>query len=295
MAAKTERLLNLVVALLHARRPLTFAELRQRLGEWQDGDAESMRRKFERDKDELRRLGVPVETVTTDALGGESAYWLDEERYAQPDLALDVEQVTALAVALQLVDGGPAPLAWSKLSARAPDPRAVVVPEGVRVVLGPGTTPAPLAEAVVSRRAVRFSYRTSRGEVATRTVDPAAVVTRAGSTYLVGRDHDRDDLRAFRTDRMLGVVEMLDQPAGPVPEDLDLAALVTGPDEPLVTAEVVEHPDGTGPVERTDAPGRLLAGVLRASPQEELIAPAELRDEIAAALRAVLAAHGADA
>ena len=85
MSAKTERLVNLTVALLAASRPLTFAELRDRMGEWRGGDPESQRRKFERDKDDLRRLGIPIETVPTDALGGELAYAIDRDRYALPD------------------------------------------------------------------------------------------------------------------------------------------------------------------------------------------------------------------
>lgn len=292
MAAKTERLLNLVVALLHARRPQTFGELRQRMGEWQDGDPESMRRKFERDKDELRRLGVPVETVALDALGGELAYTIDAARYEQPDVALDVDEVTVLAVALQLVDGGAQRLAWAKLAARAPDPRGGDVPSGVRVTVDTAAA-VPLAEAVVGRRRVRFSYRTAAGELATRTVDPAAVVARRGATYLVGRDHDRDALRAFRLDRVEGEVEVLADHAGPVPDDLDLDALTAGPPTAPILARVEEHgPDGaTRQVQRRGAPRALCDAVLRASPDLVVLDPPGLRDAVVAALQAVADAH----
>jgi proteasome accessory factor B len=59
---KVERLVNLTVALLEARRPLTFDQIKARTRFYGQDDAESARRMFERDKDELRRLGVPIET-----------------------------------------------------------------------------------------------------------------------------------------------------------------------------------------------------------------------------------------
>lgn len=289
MAAKAERLVNLVVALLHVRRPLTFAELRTRLGEWQDGEAASERRKFERDKDELRRLGVPIETVPLSALGGELAYTIDPRQYALPDVALEVEHVTAIAVALQLLDGGPAPLAWAKLSARAPDPRRAEAPGGIRVRVDTSAA-VPLAEAVVGRRVVRFDYRTADGRASRRTVDPAAVVNRAGHSYLVGHDHDRQGQRAFRLDRVEGAVEVLAQDAGPVPEGLDLAALVDGPSGAPVTA-VLRIGDEQVTV---TAPRRQhVTRALRRAGQVELVEPAALRDEISGALAAVLAAHDA--
>jgi proteasome accessory factor B len=54
-----ERLVNLTVALLETRRPLTFEELRQRTGYYPQADASSARRMFERDKETLRSLGCP--------------------------------------------------------------------------------------------------------------------------------------------------------------------------------------------------------------------------------------------
>ena len=59
-AAKTERLLNLVIALLSTRRPLTKAQLRTAVPHYQQtASDEAFDRMFERDKDELRDLGIP--------------------------------------------------------------------------------------------------------------------------------------------------------------------------------------------------------------------------------------------
>ncbi len=58
---RLERLVNLVVALLDTRRPLTREELRERVGGYTD-DEDNFRRNFERDKDLLRQMGIPVVT-----------------------------------------------------------------------------------------------------------------------------------------------------------------------------------------------------------------------------------------
>ena len=56
---KLERLLNLTAALLHAEMPLTAEELRARVGGYPDTKA-TFRRAFERDKDDLRSMGMPL-------------------------------------------------------------------------------------------------------------------------------------------------------------------------------------------------------------------------------------------
>ena len=63
-ALKTERLLNLVMVLLYTRRPLTKAQIRRLVGQYDTSPSvEAFERMFERDKDELRALGVPLATT----------------------------------------------------------------------------------------------------------------------------------------------------------------------------------------------------------------------------------------
>lgn len=291
MSAKAERLVNLTVALLAASRPLTFAELRSRMGEWQDGDRESQRRKFERDKDELRRLGVPIETVTTDALGGEAAYVVDAEQYALPDLDLSVDQMTVLAVAFQLVDGGADRVAFSKVAARAPDPTDASTPSGVRVRAEDLAAVEPLAQAVADRRVVRFRYRSGSGETSDREVEPTALVSRRGRWYLRGHDRARDDARTFRADRVVGAVTVTDEPSTATASGEDVAAdLFTSSDE--VTIDVaVRDGDGWRTEQRRDQPLRATARALGAVPDEVVLAPPAARADVVEGLRSVLAAH----
>ncbi len=292
MSAKTERLVNLTVALLSSRRPLTFAELRQRMGEWDDGAFESMRRKFERDKDELRRLGVPIDTV--ESPDGEVAYLIDADDYALPDTELSVEQMTVLAVAFQLVEGGVDRLVFSRLAARAPDPEEQPAPSGI-TVLPPAIDPVSrLTEAIIDRQVVRFSHRKPTGETTEREVEPRALLARRGTWYLRGHDRTRDDVRVFRTDRVVGDVEVLDE-TFEVPDDADdagaLAAMFEQADD-IDLRLMVRTPDGWEVEQRRDRWFRATSRALGAAPDEVIIDPASAHEAVVEGLRGVLAAHG---
>ncbi len=310
MAQKVERLVNLTIALLEARAPMSLAELRRRTGYYTDGSAESTRRRFERDKDELRHLGVPIETVTLPH-SEEMGYRIPRRSYELPDVDLTAEEVAALALAVRLTGADGTPLALAKLAARAPDPAQLQVGTETRVELPPAPIDA-VASAVVDRRALAFSYRRADGSTASRTVDPYGVVQRRAAWYLVGRDHDRDALRAFRLDRLasdprpVGAVGAFEPPA-----ELDLAAAVTGPAQPGVEVTLavteqarwaVEVRGGRDTGRRTEDgravltldelhPVRDRAWILGLAGAVEVLAPAPLREEVAAGFAAVLAAH----
>lgn len=305
MVAKVERLVNLTVALMRARRPVTLHDIRRTVAGYEQSDPEAARRMFERDKEDLRRLGVPVETVPLDAFEAEWGYRIDRDRYAMPPLDLSVEEVTALAVALHVAGDDASRLGFAKVAARAPDPRATGTPR-TQVEVGAGALDA-LADALLERRRVTFPYRTAGGEESRRTVDPYGVAHRRGVWYVVGRDHDRDALRAFRLDRLTGAP----RPSGPpaafeVPGDLDLRSLVAGPAVEGVDVDVAfapevawdatrrgepvgERPDGWQLVRFRGAdPERLVPWVLTLGPDAEVTAPAEVRAAVVGRLDGVL-------
>jgi proteasome accessory factor B len=301
--AKVERLVNLVVALLETRRPLTFGELKQRTREYGQSDPESGRRQFERDKDDLRRLGVPVETTELD-LGGELGYRIDRRRYELPDVQLTSDEVAALALAVQLTDRGDRRLAFAKLAARAPDPTALPArTDAPRVEVAVDPIGDELADALVRHVPLRFQYRTAAGDLAERVVDPYAVVQRRGAWYLVAHDHTRDDRRAFRLDRVDGRMRTAGEPGSFTPPDeLDVAAAVAGPEAERVTVELAVDPAARWAVERRGGtptgaehdgrpvltvpeldPVRERSWLLGFADEVEVLAPAELRAEVAAA------------
>lgn len=306
MSEKVERLVNLTVALLESRRPLTFRDLRERTAYYTQDDAESARRMFERDKDALRRLGVPVETRTLDALGEEQGYWVDRRRYELPDVDLTPEEVTALALALRAVGDTAARLALTKVAARAPDPAPGDAPSHLPQVDLDVDPVDPVAAAVVERQALAFRYRTASGDLADREVEPYAVASRRGSWYLVGRDRDRDAVRAFRLDRVESVVS----PVGPTqaferPDAIDIDAHVRGPSEDVeariaVAGELTWEAELRGGVATGEAidglavfrfpranPWRTRAWVIGHGDAALVLDPPELRAEVVAGLRAV--------
>ena len=102
---RLERLVNLVAALLDARRPLTREELRVRVGGYSEED-DSFRRNFERDKELLRRMGMPVtlEPVERDQPEGTAGYRIPRDRYQLPDPGLADDELAALHLAASAVD-----------------------------------------------------------------------------------------------------------------------------------------------------------------------------------------------
>ena len=95
---KVERLVNLIALLLDTRRPLTLDQVAELVPGY-DASGESLRRMFERDKEELRGLGVPVERAPIDAWGSEEGYFIDPEAYGMPELDLAPDERAALALA----------------------------------------------------------------------------------------------------------------------------------------------------------------------------------------------------
>jgi proteasome accessory factor B len=235
-ARKSERLLNLVICLLATRRYLSAEQIRRTVAGYAELSDEAFKRKFERDKEDLRDLGIPLETGSDSAFDDEPGYRIRRDDYALPDLQFTPAELAVLGVAARTWQhaslGGPASAALLKLRAAGVDiDEAVPVAIETRVAT---SEPAfeGLRTAAVDRRPVRFDYRT-RG--ATRHVEPWGLVSWHGRWYVVGHDLDRADTRVFRLSRITGEVHG-DGPAGSVqvPDDVDVRALV---------ARAVEEPD----------------------------------------------------
>lgn len=245
-AKKTERLLNLVICLLATRRYLSVQEIRTAVPGYQQDGEESFRRMFERDKDELRELGIPLETGSGSAAhGDEIGYRIARRDYELPDISLAPDEAAALGLAARLWQS--APLAGATGSALLKLRAAGVEAPSAPPVLEPrvaATEPAFAAclAAVRDGRAVTFSYRASgRPGPEPRSVQPWGVVSWRGRWYLVGLDVGRGAERVFRLSRITGEVS-LQGPVGAVspPPGLDLRATVArmASDEPRETAVV---------------------------------------------------------
>ncbi len=309
-----ERLLNLVGLLLEAHTPLTFDQIRDTLEAYRADKHDTAKRMFERDKDILREYGVPLELVDTDAWGVEQGYVIDKEKYYLPEIAFTPEELAALFVAAQ--GGGEdasAEQGIRKLLYGAADGGVLVGLTGGPIAGGSDARSALVlaaAEAAQRRRHVRFGYRTSEGRIGERSVDAYAMVFRGGHWYLVGHDHDRDEIRAFRLSRFTDDLTV-DGDGPPPPEGFRAADHVqagswtpSGDERAVVAFEadaawlalhsfqgaerLRERADGR--VELTVPfadPGATASLLLQFGPDAEVLEPAVLREELVARLEAL--------
>ena len=121
---KLERLLNLTALLLDARRPLTAEQIQRQLDYPEDRTA--FRRAFERDKDELRTMGIPLRVERVPGVLPEvDGYRIPREEYALRDPGLTTEELAALHLAASAVqvEGLPATEGLLKLGGLVTDGR----------------------------------------------------------------------------------------------------------------------------------------------------------------------------
>ena len=215
-AAKTERLLNLVLCLLYTRRPLPKSKIREVVPQYGSAASdEAFDRMFERDKDELRELGIPLVTEDVSTIWeDETGYRIDQREYALPEIAFEPDELAVLGLAsrawAQASLAGPAAQALRKLKASGieRDSESLI---GIEPRLRT-TEPAfeAVKNAVLMRQEVAFDYRTGgEGEVRRRRVQPWGLASWHGRWYLTGHDLDRAAERVFRLSRIIGPVQTL--------------------------------------------------------------------------------------
>src|SRR6201984_2108648 len=218
---KTERLLGLVVCLLSTSRYLSAEQIRQAVPGYPEQD-DLFKRMFERDKEDLRDLGVPLETGVNHPFDDDPAYGIRQQAYELPELRLEADEAAVLGLAARVWQraemAGAAAGALLKLRAagmEAGDERPA--PQGIEPRLGtPEPAFGPLWEAVRDRRPVTFSYRAAgRSDPQRRELEPWGVVNRHGRWYVAGWDRGRSAIRVFRLSRIAGPVKFCG-PAGRV-------------------------------------------------------------------------------
>src|ERR1700685_1940461 len=192
--SKVERLLNLVIALLSTRSYITAEKIRSSVAGYADSASdEAFSRMFERDKNELRDLGIPLETGRVSSFDPIEGYRINRDAYALPAVELTGDEAAAVAVATQLWESPELITATQgallKLRAAGVDvdpldagaPVAIASPAGAPGLRGPEDVLGILRSAIDSRRAVQFPHRPSRAEpYPKRTVEPWGVITERG-------------------------------------------------------------------------------------------------------------------
>ena len=248
-----ERLLNLLIALVNTHGRMTKEQVRASVAGYADAPSdEAFERMFERDKDTLRELGIPLVTVTDAGHGDDIGYRIDLDAYALPAIDLTAAELGVLTLAAQTWQDrtmrGDTARALTKLRAVGQGPGATDLVAGLapRVRSG-GAVFAPLLDAAQARQVVRLTYRAaSTGEVRERRVEPWQLIARRGGWVLLGWDQDRGATRSFRLSRIEGTVRTVGEPGAfppPSPQEVEqaMAAWREGPSQVATLAVLPER------------------------------------------------------
>lgn len=287
-------------------------QLRELVTDYRRMSPAGFSRAFERDKDALRALGVPIVTGSDDACFEDgSGYRITRRDFELPPVDFDADELSALALASRV---------WREASARADTISAIAKLRagGAQVdsrrfeALAPQISASEPAfdvcwQATLDRTRIAFRYR---GADELRTVRPWSLIWRRGSWYLLGFDEDRGAPRMFKLGRISSGPATVGGPgAFIIPADTDLEGLSrslepSGPDASAVIAvrdgflpQLTRH----GTPARSDvelpedftcwrieysARGDLAARVAAAGPDAVVLEPAGLRAEVVRLLRA---------
>jgi proteasome accessory factor B len=226
VSRKSERLINLTIALLATKRFITKSEIFKTI-EGYEGSSESKERMFERDKDDLRSLGIEIEVGSFDPLfNDEAGYRIKQERYQ-----LDLGDVTALEISLLSL----AAQAWQGASLDDAAQRALVKLNSLGIAVDEENIPdsAPLfsdggldlpiiTRAIAEHQILEFTYRNYELTDEVRSVVPIGLSTRSGFWYFTGVDQSIEEIRTFRFDRVIGTFTVKKGPKDfETPENFD--------------------------------------------------------------------------
>ncbi len=208
--AKSERLVNLLILLLSARNYVDRRQIRETIEGYQDQSDGAFERMFERDKEELRALGVPIVTGSNDPDSDDhDGYRVLRDEFELPPVGFTHEELAVLGAAAGAWQGTVAAdetaqaLATLRAAGADPDPERLLTLQP-RIAAEPGFDAC--REAIFERREIGFDYR---GEP--RRVQPWRLHLRSGRWYLVGHDLDRGERRTFKLARFTSDV----RPTGP--------------------------------------------------------------------------------
>jgi proteasome accessory factor B len=210
VSRKIERLINLTIALLATKRYLTKSEIFRSV-EGYEGSPETKERMFERDKDDLRSLGIEIEVGSYDPLfNDEAGYRIKQEKY-QLDLGqITPTEISLLSLAAQAWQGASfdeaAQKALLKLNSIGVPSDSLTLP-GASNKLSDGGRDFPLiAKAIADQQLLTFTYIDSQLFQNVRKIVPIGLSSRAGFWYLSGVDQEIQEIRTFRVDRIEGEI-----------------------------------------------------------------------------------------
>ena len=243
MSRKTERLVNLTIALLATKRYLTKSEIFRTVDGYEGSD-ESKERMFERDKDDLRNLGIEIEVGTFDPLfEDESGYRIKPESYQFQLGEVTATEIALLSLAAQAWRGaslGTSALsALNKLHAIGIESDTELIPDLAPSIVSEDLNLPIVISAITTRTVLSFSYLNEAMQPEGRVLEPFAVAARHGHWYLFGSDLDRKATRIFRLDRISGQAKLQGRAGSyEIPLDIDIDAAFSS-QQPLQLATLL--------------------------------------------------------
>ncbi len=216
VSRKSERLVNLTIALLATKRYLTKTEIFNSV-EGYEGTPETKERMFERDKDDLRSLGIDIEVGSFDPLfNDEAGYKIKQEKY-QFELgdvsSIEISLLSLAAEAWQEASfGDVAQRALLKLRSIGIPSDELSIPATVHKLNDGGQDLSLITKAIAQCQCLAFSYLDSTLSIKMRSVVPIALSTRNGFWYLSGVDQDNQEIRTFRVDRISSAIAASEGP-----------------------------------------------------------------------------------
>jgi len=210
VSRKIERLINLTIALLATKRFLTKSEI-FRTVEGYEGAPETKERMFERDKDDLRALGIQIEVGSFDHLfNDEAGYRIKAENYQ-----LDLGEISSTQLSLLSLAAN----AWQGAALDDAAQRAILKLNSIGVPTDSTELPAispklanssiallAITVAIANKNILNFVYLSANLQQVIRAVIPFAIASRSGYWYMAGVDQDVQEIRIFRLDRFIGDV-----------------------------------------------------------------------------------------
>ena len=216
---KAERLIDLIAMLLEAQRPVTLERIRSSIPGYDQESTATFKRMFERDKSELRDMGIPILVEPLDPLEEVLGYRIPKEEYYLPEITLTPEEKVALLLVNRLSSEEVTPLsreaaaALRKLSPDLGDGSRLGQTGSLHWRFAPQREPVEgltiLLEAAVAQRTVRFVYQSlAKRKARERRLDPYGLYFERGAWYVVGYCHLRKAIRSFRVSRIESDVKL---------------------------------------------------------------------------------------
>jgi len=312
VSRKSERLVNLTIALLGTKRWLTKTQIFSAVDGY-EGESDSKERMFERDKDDLRNLGIEIEVGSFDPLfDDEAGYRIRPDSYRIDIQAITSRELSLISLATTIWQGAvldsSALSALIKLKSFGIDSDLDAIPAIEPHIHVSDENLTSIIDAIADHRTISFTYLAPDMTRQERALEPYGAGTKGGYWYVAGKDLDKGEIRVFRLDRIDSKISLQGKGSSyEIPEDFTMAHHLSSPAKSnsatlkirrgkasRVTAlsRIVAEDDEWLTVEYPYLhQSELLNDVLWHLDDIELVQPESARISLVAALEEIVAAH----